>query len=170
MPTGRRRQAIEGNTARKLEVREERYYRRQERPEEPRAYRVERDQKIQYTTVIYMLFLTVAAAMVLWSCVNFLQLQAESTSRVKNIAALETELEDLKKENDDNYTRIMTSVDLDYIRDVAINELGMVYADEDQVILYDGGTKDYVRQSQEVPKDKKNSLVDQLLGKNGKQE
>ena len=170
MPTGRRRQAIEGNTARKLEVREERYYRRQERPEEPRAYRVERDQKIQYTTVIYMLFLTVAAAMVLWSCVNFLQLQAETTSRVKNIAALETELEDLKKENDDNYTRIMTSVDLDYIRDVAINELGMVYADEDQVILYDGGTKDYVRQSQEVPKNKKNSLVDQLLGKNGKQE
>ena len=83
MPTGRRRQAIEGNTARKLEVREERYYRRQERPEEPRAYRVERDQKIQYTTVIYMLFLTVAAAMVLWSCVTYLQLQAETTSRVK---------------------------------------------------------------------------------------
>ena len=43
--------------------------------------------------------------------------------------ALETELEDLRKENDDNYTRIMTSVDLDYIRDVAINELGMVYAE-----------------------------------------
>ena len=165
MPTGRRRQVIEGNTARKLQVREERRYRRQE---EPRAYRVERDQKIQYTTVIYMLFLTVAAAMVLWSCVTYLQLQAETTSRVKNIAALETELENLKKENDDNYTRIMTSVDLDYIRDVAINELGMVYADEDQVILYDGGTKDYVRQSQDVPKDSKTSLVDQLLGRNGK--
>ena len=103
--------------------------------------------------------------MVLWSCVTYLQLQAETTSRVKNIAALETELEDLKKENDDNYTRIMTSVDLDYIRDVAINELGMVYANEDQVILYDGGTKDYVRQSQDVPKDSKNSLMDQLLGK-----
>ena len=83
---------------------------------------------------------------------------------------LETELEDLKKENDDNYTRIMTSVDLDYIRDVAINELGMVYANEDQVILYDGGTKDYVRQSQDVPKDSKTSLMDQLLGKNGKSE
>ena len=75
MPTGRRRQVIEGNTARKLQVREERRYRRQE---EPRAYRVERDQKIQYTTVIYMLFLTVAAVMVLWSCVTYLQLQAET--------------------------------------------------------------------------------------------
>lgn len=165
MSTGRKGRVIEGNTVRKLQVREERHYRGQE---EPRAYRVERDQKIQYTTVIYMLFLTVAAAMVLWSCVTYLQLQAETTSRVKNIAALETELEDLKKENDDNYTRIMTSVDLDYIRDVAINELGMVYANEDQVILYDGGTKDYVRQSQDVPKDSKTSLMDQLLGKNGK--
>lgn len=165
MSTGRKGRVIEGNTVRKLQVREERHYRRQE---ETRAYRVERDQKIQYTTVIYMLFLTVAAAMVLWSCVTYLQLQAETTSRVKNIAALETELEDLKKENDDNYTRIMTSVDLDYIRDVAINELGMVYANEDQVILYDGGTKDYVRQSQDVPKDSKTSLMDQLLGKNGK--
>ena len=165
MSTGRKGRVIEGNTVRKLQVREERHYRRQE---ESHAYRVERDQKIQYTTVIYMLFLTVAAAMVLWSCVTYLQLQAETTSRVKNIAALETELEDLKKENDDNYTRIMTSVDLDYIRDVAINELGMVYANEDQVILYDGGTKDYVRQSQDVPKDSKTSLMDQLLGKNGK--
>ncbi len=165
MSTGRKRRVIEGNTVRKLQVREERHYRRQE---ESHAYRVERDQKIQYTTVIYMMFLTIAAAMVLWSCVTYLQLQAETTSRVKNIAALETELEDLKKENDDNYTRIMTSVDLDYIRDVAINELGMVYANEDQVILYDGGTKDYVRQSQDVPKDSKNSLMDQLLGKKRK--
>ena len=92
MSTGRKRRVIEGNTVRKLQVREERHYRRQE---ESHAYRVERDQKIQYTTVIYMLFLTIAAAMVLWSCVTYLQLQAETTSRVKNIAALETELEEV---------------------------------------------------------------------------
>ena len=172
MSTGRKRRVIEGNTVRKLQVREERHYRRQE---ESHAYRVERDQKIQYTTVIYMLFLTIAAAMVLWSCVTYLDsgnvaLHFIDADRIFQLIGgmLETELEDLKKENDDNYTRIMTSVDLDYIRDVAINELGMVYANEDQVILYDGGTKDYVRQSQDVPKDSKTSLMDQLLGKNGK--
>ena len=49
MSTGRKRRVIEGNTVRKLQVREERHYRRQE---ESHAYRVERDQKIQYTTVI----------------------------------------------------------------------------------------------------------------------
>lgn len=103
--------------------------------------------------------------MVLWSCVNYLQLQAEVTSRSKNIASLETQLEELRKENNDNYTRIMTSVDLDYIKDKAINELGMVYANEDQVILYDGGTRDYVRQNSEIPKED-SSLLNQILGKN----
>lgn len=132
---------IEGNTARKLrEVEEPR-----------RERRAKRQPKIQYVTVVYLVFLTAAAGLLFWSCVNYLQLQAETTSRVKNIASLETELETLRKENDDNYTRIMTSVDLDYIRDVAMNELGMVYAQPDQVILYDGGTKDYVRQSWEIP-------------------
>lgn len=102
--------------------------------------------------------------MVLWSCVRYLQLQEETTSRVKNIAALETQLEELRKENDDNYTRIITSVDLDYIKDVAINELGMVYAQEDQVILYDGETRDYVRQNSEIPSEDK-TFMEQILGK-----
>ena len=102
--------------------------------------------------------------MVLWSCVNYLQLQAETTSRVKHIAALEMQLENLRKENDDHYTRIMTSVDLDYVKEVAINELGMVYASEDQVILYDGGTRDYVRQNAEIP-DEEVPLADRIFGK-----
>ncbi|MDO4262339.1 MAG: cell division protein FtsL [Eubacteriales bacterium] len=161
MSTGRRRQAIEGNTVRKLQPQEQ--PRRQERRER-RPHRQERHEKVQYVNVLYTVFLAAASCMVLWSCINYLQLQAETTSRVKNIASLETKLEELKKENDDDYTRIMTSVDLDYIRDVAINELGMVYAQEDQVIFYDGGTKDYVRQSQEIPQSGDESLTDQILG------
>ena len=135
-----------------------------ERHAAPRRSRRAAKEKVQYINVLYTIFLTAAACMVLWSCVRYLQLQAETTSRVKNIAALETQLEELKKENDDNYTRIMTSVDLDYIRDVAINELGMVYAEPDQVILYDGGTQDYVRQSGELPEEE-SSLTDRILGK-----
>lgn len=161
MSVERRRGVIEGNTVRKI--------RQQERPdrERQRARRVHRQaetKSVQYVNVLYTIFLAAAACMVLWSCVRYLQLQAETTSRVKNIAALETQLEDLRKENDDNYTRIMTSVDLDYIKDVAINELGMVYAQEDQVVLYDGGTRDYVRQNGEIPQEDK-SFLEQILGK-----
>lgn len=161
MASKRRYGYVEGNTVRKIRTAERPYEKHQpERQAQQRAAQV----KVQYTTVLYMIFLAAAACMVLWSCVNYLQLQAEMTSRVKNIAALETQLEELRKENDDNYTRIMTSVDLDYIKDVAINELGMVYAQPDQVILYDGGTKDYVRQNGEIPKEE-SSLIDQIFKK-----
>lgn len=162
MALNRRRGYIEGNTVRKAQPMETPGRNRQ--PKRHPSGRHARREKIQYVNVFYAVFLAAAACMVLWSCVNYLQLQAETTSRMKNIAALESQLEEMRKENDDNYTRIMTSVDLDYIKDVAINELGMVYANEDQVILYDGGTGDYVRQNGEIPK-KESSLMDQILGK-----
>ncbi|RHU86121.1 cell division protein FtsL [Clostridiaceae bacterium OM08-6BH] len=164
MSTMRRQQrAIEGNTARKVQTLE---YPSRERQPERRERRHAEKSNVQYVNVLYMIFLAAASCMVLWSCVNYLQLQAETTSRVKQIASLETELEDLRKENNDNYTRIMTSVDLDHIRDVAINELGMVYAEPNQVILYDGGTDDYVRQNGSIPSDY-SSMKDKLLGKDG---
>ena len=164
MSTMRRQQrAIEGNTARKVQTLE---YPSRERQPERRERRHAEKSNVQYVNVLYMIFLAAASCMVLWSCVNYLQLQAETTSRVKHSASLETELEDLRKENNDNYTRIMTSVDLDHIRDVAINELGMVYAEPNQVILYDGGTDDYVRQNGSIPPDY-SSMKDKLLGKDG---
>ena len=164
MSTMRRQQrAIEGNTARKVQTLE--YPSRERQPERWERRHAEKS-NVQYVNVLYMIFLAAASCMVLWSCVNYLQLQAETTSRVKYIASLETELEDLRKENNDNYTRIMTSVDLDHIRDVAINELGMVYAEPNQVILYDGGTDDYVRQNGSIPSDY-SSMKDKLLGKDG---
>lgn len=159
----RQQRAIEGNTARKVQTLE---YPSRERQPERRERRHAEKSNVQYVNVLYMIFLAAASCMVLWSCVNYLQLQAETTSRVKHIASLETELEDLRKENNDNYTRIMTSVDLDHIRDVAINELGMVYAEPNQVILYDGGTDDYVRQNGSIPSDY-SSMKDKLLGKDG---
>lgn len=160
MALDRRRGYVEGNTVRKLDP----LKRSGNRQRPHQAERPRKKERIQYVNIFYTIFLVAAAYMVLWSCVNYLQLQAETTSRIKNIAALELQLEELKKENNDNYTRIMTSVDLDYIKDVAINELGMVYATEDQVILYENKTRDYVRQNGEIPEEE-STLMDQILGK-----
>lgn len=158
----RRRGYIEGNTVRKIQPLE--HPPRRQGTRRRVGNRQAEKGRVQYVNIFYSVFLTAAAVMVLWSCVNYLQLQAETTSRIKNIAALETELENLRKENDDDYTRIMTAVDLDYIKEVAINELGMVYAEEDQVVLYDGGTRDYVRQNAEIP-DEEVPLIDRIFGR-----
>lgn len=107
--------------------------------------------------------LAVCAVMTLWACVNCLQLQAENTRSVQNIAALENQLSGLITENDDAYNRLVSSIDLNAIREQAINELGMVYAGSNQVVLYDGQANDYVRQYGEVPKEEK-PLLEGLLG------
>ena len=53
----------------------------------------------------------------------------------------------------------MSSVDLESIRKTAMEELGMVYASEDQVVLYDSKSTDYVRQYQDVPKNSEDESV-----------
>ena len=45
----------------------------------------------------------------------------------------------------------MSSVDLEYVRDTAINKLGMVYASSGQVVTYNDQDGDYVRQYEDVP-------------------
>ena len=82
---------------------------------------------------------------------HYLKLQAQVTESRKEISRMESSYSDLKLSNDAAYSKAVSSVDLDAIRDIAINELGMVYANQDQIVTYDKQDKDYVRQYEEVP-------------------
>ena len=53
--------------------------------------------------------------------------------------------------NDEEYSRIISSVDLDHVKNVAINELGMQYAEEGQVVTIETQGDDYVRQYAQMP-------------------
>ncbi|WP_243140789.1 hypothetical protein [Candidatus Galacturonibacter soehngenii] len=102
----------------------------------------------------YVMFLAIAAIVTLVVCISYLRLQAETTHRVKNISSLEKEVADLRSDNDETYNRINNSIDLEHIKQVALEEIGMVYASEDQVVLYDNQESDYVRQYSDIPKAK----------------
>lgn len=99
----------------------------------------------------YVAFLAAAGIMTLFLCVNYLKLQSQNTIFRNQTASLESQLADLKQQNDAAYENALTSVDLDTIRDIAINKLGMVYAGEEQVKTYDDKSSDYVRQYEDVP-------------------
>ncbi|WP_432627602.1 septum formation initiator family protein [Brotaphodocola sp.] len=116
-----------------------------------RAVRRNREKALQMD-VPYVLALTVAAMSALYICVSYLQVQSTITGRIHNIEKLEQEVEDLKSENDALQTRINTSVDLDHIYKVATEELGMVYANRNQVRLYDKKESEYVKQNEDIPK------------------
>ena len=101
----------------------------------------------------YVTFLSIVAVACLFICVNYLKLQAQVTESRKQISSMESSYSDLKLSNDAAYSKAVSSVDLDKIRDIAINELGMVYANQDQIVTYEKQDKDYVRQYEEVPKE-----------------
>ena len=99
----------------------------------------------------YVLFLTVTAVATLFLCVNFVQLKAQLTTQVQNLEQQESELSVLKADNDAFYNSVAASGDLEYIKEVATNELGMKYPSEGQIVYFDTAGDGYVRQYQDVP-------------------
>lgn len=101
----------------------------------------------------YVIFLAVAAILALVVCVNYVQLQSQITNRSGNITSMQGELASLREENNTKYNVVMDSVNLEEVRTKAMNELGMVYANKDQIIEYDNPTGDYVKQYEQIPED-----------------
>lgn len=87
--------------------------------------------------------------------------KSNNTMLSKNIAKLESQLMDLREENDLLEESIDSSVDLDYVYKVATEELGMVWADNSQIIKYDSEESGSVIQYKDVPNANK-SVLDEL--------
>lgn len=81
----------------------------------------------------------------------YVNLQSDITSHITTISKLESQLNEMKLANDETYTKIMSSIDLEEIKRIAVNELGMKYAKEGQVVEYAGEGNDYVRQYGALP-------------------
>lgn len=153
------RTQVQGNVVRQL-------YAVPEQPERVRrpveVSRRNRKPEKNTLSIPYSIFLAAACVLTLVIGSYYLQQQALSTSSQKKIASLEGTLADLKKENADDLNRIETSVNLEEIREIAINELGMVYATQDNVVLYDNIGQNYVSQYEDVPKEEE-SLVQSII-------
>ena len=98
-----------------------------------------------------VLFLFAALCVTAYILLSYLSIQSDITNSVKNIAKLESQLNDLKLANDEEYSRITSRIDLDEIKRIAIQEMGMTYAKEGQIVEFSGEESDYVRQSAEIP-------------------
>lgn len=139
---------IDGNTVRKLDVVEELQKPLEKKEGKHRHTGVY--QNAIYMNIGYVLFLIgalVVAAVVLMS---YIRLQSDIITSVQQISRLESQLNDMKLTNDEDYARAVSSVDLEKIRNVAIGELGMRYAKEGQIINVSGEGTDYVRQLAEI--------------------
>ncbi len=99
----------------------------------------------------FAVFLAFSVVATLTACTLMLSMQAKVTNQSNTITALQSDIEALTDDNNAYEARINSSVDLEQIRETAINQLGMVYPTEGQVLYYELTESDYVRQYQDVP-------------------
>ena len=98
---------------------------------------------MSFPRVVFMLILMAAMTAAL---IAYIKLQTDVTASSQNIADLEQKLSEMKAENDAAYNEINDSISLEEVRRKAIDELGMKYADRDQIVVYSGTEDDSVHQ------------------------
>ena len=149
---------IHGNTVRELEAPARQNRRTREEIEQAKRRKNRRNaarrnrQRAMEMSRGYVTFLSVCVAIIAISAVAFVKLQSQVTYRMNNIASLQSEVNDLRADNDARYKSITTSVDLNEVKKKAIKELGMSYPKEKQVVYYSIENNNYMDQYSDIPK------------------
>lgn len=139
---------VYGNTARKLQAVPDEY----ERPVRKKNHAQRRNrERALHMNIGYVLFLASALLAVGFVLTTYLTLKSDITNSVQNIARLESELNNMKLDNDERESRISSNTNLEEVRQTAIWELGMQYAGDGQIITFNSEDNDYVIQKGEIP-------------------
>lgn len=148
---------VNGNTVRELETAPRRERKSKQEIERERrqknrrnAARRNRERALSMNRG-YVAFLSVCVIISAFAAVNLIQIQSQMTKRMRDIAALEGQITDLKADNDARYKELVTSVDLNEVKEIAINQLGMQYATEDQIVYYQVDNTNYMDQYRDIP-------------------
>ena len=108
-------------------------------------------EKALYMNLPYVMFLTAALIMTAAMLIGYLQVQSSVTVSIERVAKLESQLNDMKLSNDEQLERINSAIDMEEIKRIAVEELGMTSAREGQVVRVSGEGSDYVRQLVDMP-------------------
>lgn len=147
---------VDGNTVRRLEGEPEERRRRQIEEEQERKRRKNRrvarrnQERALRVNFGYVFFCAAAVLVFCIVCVTYIRLQSDIVGRTRRISKLESEIMDLRAENDAAVKRIDLSTDLDDVKEKAF-ALGMKYATAEQVIYYVIEDSDFMEQYSEIP-------------------
>ena len=139
---------VQGSAVRRLDVTREIERQPQKKISNTARKNRERAKHMSAGYVVFLCMALIATGIIL---ANYIGLQSDITNSVKNISKLEKQLNDLKLANDEEYSRITSNVDLEEIKRIAIQELGMQYAEEGQIVSFASENHDYVKQMADIP-------------------
>ena len=146
-----------GNAVRKLSIAEPAYVPERNNEEEERIHRRKQERhnrRISKMNLAYTFMVVVMAAVVFGICVQYLNLQSSVKSNATTVSDLTTKLNNLKESNDELELEINAGINYDEVYNTAVNELGMVYPERGQVITYNSGESEYVKQYKDIPSSK----------------
>lgn len=138
----------DGSAVRKIEVVPERTYKKKKKINRVASKNRERARKMSGG---FVMFLAAASATAMFMCVHYLKLKSEITTQAKQIAVMETNINRLKADNDAYYNSVLSSMDLEHIKEVAMKRLDMDYPKENQIFQFDTAGNSYVRQYRSIP-------------------
>jgi cell division protein FtsL len=98
----------------------------------------------------FVAFLSVCVIIIACMAAMYINVQSQVTARMKNVAALQTQVIDLQADNDARYKTLTSSVDLNHVKEIAMDELGMTYPKESQVIYYTIDNSNYMDQYEDI--------------------
>lgn len=110
-----------------------------------------------------MCILVAAIAITLYTCISYLQVQSETIVITKDIRTLENQLTKLQDKNEATCNEVLDAINLDQVYQVAVQELGMVYPNQNKTVYYNSADDGYVRQFGDIPKEDKLLMLRELL-------
>ncbi|MEE3420424.1 MAG: hypothetical protein VZR02_04905 [Lachnospiraceae bacterium] len=129
--------------------------RRRAREKADSAKRIEKNRaKALNMSAGYVLFLAFAVAVTVFMSIQYLKLKETITNQTATNEKLASKLVTLQSENEAMKESLDSKIDWEYIRDTAINKLGMKYPTEDQIVWYNTEDSRYMQQYASVPSSK----------------
>lgn len=98
----------------------------------------------------YAVFMACLMAAMTFCLIGYIKLLSDISDTNSRIVALESELSELRSSNNEVYNEIVGNIDLEEIRRIAIDEFGMQYASQDQIVVYSDTKGDTVHQIADI--------------------
>ena len=142
-----KRYIVDGNTVRQVYEQPER---REEQEIRVRPHHEAVPAKVR-VNVPYVLMLLAVTLLFGYLCFSYLKVNASINASMNRIANMEEQLAKVRSENAVRENRLSAQMDLEEVFRIAVDEMGMVYPDENEVVVYTEQMREHVRQYEDIP-------------------
>ena len=107
-------------------------------------------QRAVHMNLRYVMYMALLVAAMTASLICYIKLKSDISASNREISSMESTLTELRASNDEMYNQVNGDVDLEEIRRIAVDEYGMKYAAQEQIVVYSKTSGNLVHQIADV--------------------